>query len=178
MKGFLRALVLGLIVSSTFMGCTDEEPLAEGSRGAGSVAPARDFVADSSITLPADWSYDLSRQGPDSWNFSLSPRPFNAGGRCDRNGPLAPKLLEQAEVFVTGFAYIDDFPGAAKRYRQTPGELLLDDARLATHEGFCHPTYRIDFELGEYYVSMHVAVSKKAREATIEAAFDVLNSIR
>lgn len=180
MSGFLRVVVLMLVASLLLLGCTREEPAAERSRQArpgDSESGTRDFVADSSITLPADWSYDLTRQGSDSWNFSLSPRPFNTGGRCERSGPLAPKLLEKAEVFITGFGYIDNFPGAANAYKQTTGRFFLDDKTLANYEGFCHPTYRMDFELNDHYVSVHVAVHKKAEDSTVKAALDVLNSI-
>jgi hypothetical protein len=179
MSGFLRAVLLMLVGSLMLGGCTagegPNESVTETEAGS---RDERDFVAGSSMQLPPKWSYNLSRQGADSWNFSLSPRPFNTGGRCDRNGPLAPKLLEQAEVFITGFAYVDDFPGAANTYKQTPGEFFLDDATLANNEGFCHPTYRMDFELDRYYVSVHVAVHRRAREATVDAALEALNSIR
>ncbi|MDQ3962844.1 MAG: hypothetical protein M3277_02875 [Actinomycetota bacterium] len=81
-------------------------------------------------------------------------------------------------MFVTGFAYPSKFPLAASEYAQNPGTFALDERTLANYEGFCHPTYRMDFSLGGHYVSMHVAVHKEAQAATIENALEILNSIR
>ena len=180
MSGFTRGLVASLALSLLASGCTPEQAVEEraGESGTRPSSEARDFVEDSSIQLPAAWSYNLSRQGPGSWQFSMSPEPFNLGGRCERNGPLSEELLDRAEVFITGFAYVDEFPGAANRYKQSPGEFILDDASLANYEGFCHPTYRMDFELDDHYVSVHVAVSSEARAPTVDEALEVLNSIR
>jgi len=89
------------------------------------------------------------------------------------------ELLARAEVFVTGFAYVADFPGAAERYKQNPGEFVLDKRSLASYETLgCHATYRMDFELNDYYFTVHVAVSDEVRDSTVDDVLEVLNSIR
>lgn len=180
MSGFTRAWLALAAVSILVSGCTPDQ--ADDERGGRPRtepgAGTRDFVGDSSIQLPASWSYNIARQGPESWQFSLSPEAFNLGSRCDRNGPLAQKLLDRAGAFVTGSAYPSEFPVAANKFKQTHGSFVLDEATLATYEGFCHPTYRIDFAVNGLYVSMHVAVSDNAQDTIVEDALEVLNSIR
>ena len=177
----IRAMIALLFTSLLLWGCTSEQGPGEGARepeADSSGAQERDFVGNSSIQLPASWSYDLARQGGDSWQFSISPQSFNIGSPCKRNGPLSEKLLARAGVFITGFAYVAALPGAAERYKQDPGKFLLDRGTLASYETLgCRPTYRTDFELKNYYVTVHMAVSDDAHESTVNRALQALNSI-
>ena len=182
MRVTLPLLVGSLILS----GCTPTEESRQSANEAAARTSEerRDFVAASSLEVPTNWSYMVTRQGAeaprrDSWNFTMSPFSFNLGRRCDpQTGPLVGSLFKRAQVFITGSAHRSDFPISASPYEQEPGSFHLDDATLANYEGFCVPTYRIDFELDDYYVSTHVAVHQKARQAVIDEALAALNSIR
>ncbi|HYN37075.1 MAG TPA: hypothetical protein VEV82_08895, partial [Actinomycetota bacterium] len=178
MSGSLRVLGLCLVGSLMLSSCTSggQPEHDAGDAGAAVSGNRRQFVADSSVELPRNWSYMVARQGAvtsgrGSWSFTMSPFPFNLGSRCNRRtGPLVGTLFRRAEVFITGTAYVSEFPPSARKMKQTPGEFFLDDATLTNYEGFCVPTYRIAFAFHDYYVSMHVAVHRKASDATIDQA--------
>ena len=160
-------------------GCTGEEgrpapPVERGAaRGTTSVR-----VAAASFDVPEAWSYSVSRMVGDSWQFAFSARhPFNLGARCAPKTGALGELLEHEKAFVFGYAYRADLPKAAAPSAQTPGEFRLDPDTLAAYEGSgCTPTYRIDFEQGGYYFTVHVALDDSAAKEIEDEVMAVLNS--
>ncbi|HEY7875633.1 MAG TPA: hypothetical protein VIG64_10990 [Actinomycetota bacterium] len=175
----MRSLAVAAAALVLAVACTPSDDTSTAGSPSRPAAGADEIeIAATTMTLPRQWSYAVSRQAPDSWSFQMAARhSFNLGDMCDRKTGALGSLLDLEKAFVLGFAYRGEVRAATGPSAQTPGEIHLDHDTFAAYETTgCRPTYRMDFVHGGYYFTVHVALSKDAGPAIEDEVLRVLNS--